>query len=294
LLCASGAADTGQGAETALTQIVADVLDLPASSVRMQMGDTASAPISGGNWGSRGTGVAGEAALQAARALKEEVIRCASLLWATPVEHLALRGAQLLDTRSGQAVGSLAQLCHAAYVRPDLFPAGPVPQLAVTRFYAQRDYEGGIYTNGVQASLVEVDVRTGQVRLLQHWIVDDCGVVINPALVDEQLRGAVVQGIGQALFEGCLYDETGQLMNATMAEYLTPMAGEMPDICVGHVVTPTRSSSLGAKGAAEAGLTGAIAAVVNAVNDALSPFDAIVTDLPITPDRIFKAIGAID
>jgi carbon-monoxide dehydrogenase large subunit len=119
-------------------------------------------------------------------------------------------------------------------------------------------------------------------------------VVINPAIVDEQLRGAVVQGIGQALFEGCLYDETGQLMNATMAEYLTPMAGEMPDIHVGHVVTPTCSSSLGAKGAAEAGLTGAIAAVVNAVNDALSPFDAVVTDLPITPDRIFKAIGAID
>ena len=294
VLCASGASDTGQGAETALTQIVADVLDLPVSSVRMQLGDTASAPVSGGNWGSRGTGVAGEATLQAARALKDEVIRCASLLWSTPVEHLQLRSAQLVDVRNGQALGSLAQLCHAAYVRPDMFPAGSVPQLAVTRFYAQRDYDGGIYTNGVQASLVEVDIRTGQVHLLKHWIVDDCGVVINPAIVDEQLRGAVVQGIGQALFEGCLYDETGQLMNATMAEYLTPMAGEMPDICVGHVVTPTRSSSLGAKGAAEAGLTGAIAAVVNAVNDALSPFDAVITDLPITPDRIFKAIGAID
>lgn len=294
VLCASGAADTGQGAETALSQIVAHELDLPLSSVRMQMGDTASAPISGGNWGSRGTGVAGEAALQAARALKAEVIRCASVLWELPAEQLQLRDAQLVDARSGQAVGSLAQLCHAAYVRPDLFKSGPVPQLAVTRFYAQRDYDGGIYTNGVQASLVEVDVRTGRVNLLKHWIVDDCGVVINPAMADEQLRGAVVQGIGQALYEGCLYDEAGQLMNATMAEYLTPMAGEMPDICVGHVVTPTRSSALGAKGVAEAGLTGAIAAVVNAVNDALSPLDALVTDLPITPDRIFKAMRAID
>lgn len=293
VLCSSGATDTGQGTETALTQIVAHTLDLPLSDVRMQLGDTAAAPVGGGNWGSRGTGVAGEAALQASLALKEEVLRCASVLWEVPQDRIRLQGKQLLDVLGGQVLGTLAQLCQAAYVRPDLFKSGPVPQLAVTRFYAQREYDGGIYTNGVQASWVEVDVRTGCVRLLKHWIVDDCGVVINPALADEQLRGAVVQGIGQALLEGCLYDDQGQLMNATMAEYLTPMAGEMPDICVGHVVTPTQSSELGAKGVAEAGITGAIAAVVNGVNDALFPLNGQVTDLPVTPDRILKAIGVI-
>lgn len=293
VLCASGATDTGQGTETALTQIVADTLDLPLSAVRMQLGDTASAPVGGGNWGSRGTGVAGEAALQASLALKDEVLRCASVLWEVPQGRMRLQDGQLVDGLGGKSFGTLAQLCQAAYLRPDLFKSGPVPQLAATRFYAQREYDGGIYTNGVQASLVEVDIRTGCVSLLKHWIVDDCGVVINPALADEQLRGAVVQGIGQALLEGCLYDDEGQLMNATMAEYLTPMAGEMPDICVGHVVTPTRSSALGAKGVGEAGITGAIAAVVNAVNDALHPLNGQVTDLPITPDCIFKAIGVI-
>jgi carbon-monoxide dehydrogenase large subunit len=259
----------------------------------MQLGDTAAAPVSGGNWGSRGTGIAGEAALQASLALKDEVLRCASVLWDVPQGRISLQGGHLVDSIGGQSLGTLAQLCQAAYVRPDLFKSGPIPQFAVTRFYAQREYEGGIYTNGVQASLVEVNIRTGCVSLLKHWIVDDCGVVINPALADEQLRGAIVQGIGQALLEGCLYDDQGQLMNATMAEYLTPMAGEMPDICVGHVITPTRSSELGAKGVAEAGITGAIAAVVNAVNDALFPLNGQVTDLPVTPDRILKAIGVI-
>jgi carbon-monoxide dehydrogenase large subunit len=259
----------------------------------MQLGDTAAAPVSGGNWGSRGTGIAGEAAFQASLALKDEVLRCASVLWDVPQGRISLHGGHLVDSIGGQSLGTLAQLCQAAYVRPDLFKPGPIPQLAVTRFYAQREYDGGIYTNGVQASLVEVDIRTGCVSLLKHWIVDDCGVVINPALADEQLRGAIVQGIGQALLEGCLYDDQGQLMNATMAEYLTPMAGEMPDICVSHVVTPTRSSELGAKGVAEAGITGAIAAVVNAVNDALFPLNGQVTDLPVTPDRILKAIGVI-
>lgn len=294
VLCASGATDTGQGCETALTQIIAHTLDLPLNSVRVQLGDTASAPVGGGNWGSRGTGVAGEAALQASLALKKEVLRSASALWGVAQDRLELRGGQLYDGPAGPCLGSLAQLCQAAYARPDLFKSDLVPQLCVTRFYAQRDYDGGIYTNGVQASWVEVDLRSGCVKLLKHWIVDDCGVVINPALADEQLRGAVVQGIGQALYEGCLYDQAGQLMNATLAEYLTPMAGEMPDICVGHVVTPTRSSALGAKGVAEAGVTGAIAAVVNAVNDALSPLHAQVTDLPITPDRIFEATGVWD
>jgi carbon-monoxide dehydrogenase large subunit len=148
-----------------------------------------------------------------------------------------------------------------------------------------------VFTNGVQATHVEVDVETGFVKLLKHWVVEDCGRVINPLLVDEQIRGAVVQGIGGALYEECLYDENGLLSNGSMADYLVPMASEMPDIEVAHVETPTKTSALGAKGAGEAGTAGAPAAVMNAINDALSPFGVRLTSQPITPEKILRAIA---
>ena len=122
--------------------------------------------------------------------------------------------------------------------------------------------------------------------------MDDCGRVINPLLVDEQVRGGIVQGIGAALFEQCLYDNEGQLQNGTMADYLAPMAGEMPDIVVGHVETPERATQLGAKGVGEAGLIGGIGVVWSAVNDALRPLNAAVMHQPFTPERILQAIKA--
>jgi carbon-monoxide dehydrogenase large subunit len=162
----------------------------------------------------------------------------------------------------------------------------------VTRHYTPRGY-GFAFTNGIQASLVEVDTETGFVKLLKHWCVEDCGTVINPMLVDEQVRGGIVQGIGAALYEHCLYSAEGQLLNGNLADYLVPMAGEMPDIVVDHVSTPTRTSELGAKGAGEAGTAGAPGAVMNAINDALAPFKARVTAQPFTPERILKALGKI-
>ena len=162
----------------------------------------------------------------------------------------------------------------------------------VTRHYAQRDYPF-IFTNGIQVSYVEVDVETGFVKLLKHWAVEDCGRVINPMLVDEQMRGAIVQGIGAALFEECLYDDQGSLRNGNMADYLVPMAAEMPDIIVDHIQTPTRSSQLGAKGAGEAGTAGAPAAVLNAINDALAPLKVEVWSQPVTPEKVLKALGVV-
>ncbi|MGB7834305.1 MAG: molybdopterin cofactor-binding domain-containing protein, partial [Xanthobacteraceae bacterium] len=130
--------------------------------------------------------------------------------------------------------------------------------------------------------------------LLKHWCIEDCGTVINPQLVDEQIRGGVVQGIGAALLEHCVYDDRGQLTNGTMADYLVPMAPEMPDIEIGHVVTPTADSELGAKGAGEAGTAGASGAIMNAVNDALRPLGAPpITEIPITPDVVLRALGKI-
>ena len=162
----------------------------------------------------------------------------------------------------------------------------------MTRSYAQKHYSG-IFTNGAHASYVEVDIATGFVKLLKHWVIDDAGTVVNPLLVDEQIRGGVVQGIGAALFEQCLYSDEGQMLNGTLAEYLVPMAGEMPDIDVGHTHSPTKVSELGARGAGEAGVAGAPAAVMNAINDALQPFKARVTDQPFTPEKILRALGTL-
>ena len=157
--------------------------------------------------------------------------------------------------------------------------------------------KGGVhdiaFTNGIQACHLEVNPETGFVTLLKHWAVEDCGTVINPQLVDEQIRGGIVQGIGGALFEHCVYDAGGQLINGTMADYLVPMAGEMPDMEIDHVVTMTESSELGAKGAGEAGTAGAPAAVMNALNDALAPLGASVAAQPFTPERILKALGRV-
>ena len=130
------------------------------------------------------------------------------------------------------------------------------------------------------------------VKLLKHWAVGDCGRIINPMLVDEQMRGGIVQGIGGALFEECLYDESGLLKNGSMADYLVPMAAEMPDILVDHIETPITSTQLGAKGTGEAGTAGAPAAVMNAINDALAPFGARVTSQPVTPEKILQALAA--
>jgi carbon-monoxide dehydrogenase large subunit len=166
--------------------------------------------------------------------------------------------------------------------------AGP----AVTTHVTMR--EPFLLANGVQASLVEVDVQTGFVKLLKHWVVEDCGPVINPLLADEQVRGGVVQGIGAALYEECIYDAHSQLLNGSMADYLVPMALEMPDIVVAHIETPVAGTALGAKGIGEAGTIGAAAAVGNAINDALAPFGAEVLEQPYTPQRILRALGIAD
>lgn len=160
----------------------------------------------------------------------------------------------------------------------------------LTCHYAQRDYPF-IFTNGLQASYVGVDSETRFVKHLKHWAVDDCGRVINPMLVDEQICGAVAQGIGGALFEECLYDAAGLPQNRSMADCLVAMAGEMPDISIAHIEMPTRSSMLGAKGAGEASIAGVPGAVVNAINNALRPLNAQVWSQPVAPEKILRALG---
>ena len=288
----SSVGEQGQGAEAIFAQIAADAVGVSLDRVRISTGDTDTTPYGGGTWASRGAGIGGEAVLQAGRVLRENILAVAEAILKRERAGLRVYRNAVVDGASGETLIELAELGRIAYFRSDTLPKDFTPELMVTRHYAQRDYPF-IFTNGVQVSHVEVDVDTGFVKLLKHWAVEDCGRVINPMLVDEQMRGAIVQGIGGALFEECLYDTDGTMRNANMADYLVPMAGEMPDIVVSHVQSPTRSSMLGAKGAGEAGTAGAPGAVMNAINDALAPFGARVSSQPITPEKILRALGRI-
>jgi carbon-monoxide dehydrogenase large subunit len=289
----TGVTEQGQGAEAVVAQCVASSFGIPIEKVRVVTGDTDNTPYGGGTWASRAAGIGGEAAWQAGKALRANVVAvAASILQAKP-EDLDIRNGIVVDKEKGTERLPLDELARVAYFRPDTLPPGFQAELMATRHYVPRAWPFA-FTNGIQASYLEVDTDTGFVKLLKHWCVEDCGTIINPQLVDEQIRGGVVQGIGAALFEHCLYDERGQMLNGNMADYLVPMAAEMPDIECGHVVSPTADSELGAKGAGEAGTAGAPGSVMNAINDALRPLGAQpLTDMPFTPDKILRALGKV-
>ncbi|MBX9699309.1 MAG: xanthine dehydrogenase family protein molybdopterin-binding subunit, partial [Acetobacteraceae bacterium] len=286
VICHSGVTEQGQGAEAVLAQCVASAFGVPIEKVRVVTGDTDNTPYGGGTWASRAAGIGGEAAWQAGKALRGQVLAvAASILQAEP-HALDIREGQVVDADTGRERIGLDEVARIAYFRPDTLPPGFQAELMATRHYVPRAWPFS-FTNGVQASWLEVDPDTGFIRLLKHWCVEDCGTVINPQLVDEQVRGGIVQGLGGALYEHCLYDARGQMLNGNMADYLVPMACEMPDMEIGHVVSPTADSELGAKGAGEAGTAGAPACVMNAVNDALAPLGAApITAMPITPERV--------
>jgi CO/xanthine dehydrogenase Mo-binding subunit len=292
VICQTSITEQGQGSESLTAQIVGSVLGVPMSRVRVILGDTDNTPYGGGTWASRGAGIGGEAALQATKILRRNILAvAAAILQSTPSE-LDIADGIVVNSSDGAPRIELKELARIVYFRPDTLPPGIQPELMATKHYVPREYPFA-FTNGVQASWLEVDTETGFVKLLKHWVVEDCGTIINPQLVDEQIRGGVVQGLGAALFEKCIYDERGQLTNANMADYLVPMSGEMPDIDIGHVVSPTTESELGAKGAGEAGTAGAAAAVANAVNDALRPFGVTITEIPLTPQVILTALGGL-
>lgn len=288
---ASSVTEQGQGTETILAQIAGGVMGLDPASVRVSTGDTATVPYGGGTWASRGAGIGGEAMRAACAALRDQVLAVAGALLQADPQVLALAGGQVVDA-DGTPRLSLRDLARTVYFRGNELPAGMPAELIAARHFRVEGMPF-VFTNGAMASHVEVDPETGEIRLLGHWVVEDVGTILNPKLVDEQIRGGVVQGLGGALYEECQFSEDGQLLTATMADYLVPMAGEMPDIHVAHVVTPTRTSALGAKGAGEAGTTGAPAAVMNAVNDALRPLGARLDRMPMTPERVLRALGVV-
>ena len=288
----SSVTEQGQGTNAILQQIAADVFGVAIERVKVTTGDTATVPYGGGTWASRGAGIGGEAMLQASFALKEQVLDVAAVILQAKPETLDIDKGEIVAKETREQKISLGDLAKIVYYRGNELPDDLKPELIATRHYRVTDFPF-VFTNGAMAAHVEVDIETGLVKILHFWAVEDCGRVINPQLVDGQIRGGVVQGIGGALYEECIYDADGQMQNATMADYLVPMASEMPEITVAHVETPTKTSVLGAKGAGEAGTGGAPAALMNAVNNALAPLECGLWQMPMTPERVLRALGKI-
>ena len=284
-------AEIGQGIRQSLAQVMADAMGVAADAVTVQTGDTATVPHGGGAWASRGAAIGGEAAWQAGVALRGQILNIAAALLQAQISDLDIQSGQVID-RSGATRISLGELARITTLQNYLLPDGTDAQLSVSRSY-RRESDASLPNNGIQAALVEIDPDTGHIRVLRHFVVFDCGRVINPLLVEEQIRGGVVMGLGQALLESCAYDGGGQFISATLADYKVPMADDAPDIAIALVQTPYAGSAVGAKGAGEAGACAAPAAILNAVNDALAGQGASVSAFPITPLDVLRALGKV-
>ena len=285
-----GVTNQGQGTHTALAQIVADALGVELDAVTVLSGDTAMVPYGGGTWASRGMPIGGSATLLAARALAEKIRRLAAALLEAHADDLELGEGRAVVRGTDRAL-TFSELARAVHFRSNEL-RGLEPSLDATVHYANP--HAGTFTNGAHLAVVEVDVETGRVRVLRYVAVDDCGRLVNPALVEGQIAGGIVQGVGGALAEHCAYDAGGQPLATTLMDYPVPSAMDIPAVEVHHLQTPAPGLAGGFKGAGEAGTTGAPAAILNAVNDALAPFGAVITEQPITPERVLRALGQGD
>ena len=284
-----GVTHQGQGTPTALAQIIADELALPLEAVTVRSGDTAMTPYGGGTWASRGMPIGGSATLLAARGLAARIRTVAGALLEAHADDIELAEARATVRGTSRGVG-YAELARTVHFRSNALP-GLEPSLEITVHYTNP--QAWTFTNGAHLAVVEVDVETGRVRLRRYVAVDDCGRVVNPALVEGQIAGGVAQGVGGALLEHCVYDDAGQLLTATLMDYAVPTAADLPPFELHRLETPAPSVAGGFKGAGEAGTTGAPAAILNAVNDALAPFGALISDQPITPERVLRALGRL-
>ncbi|TMQ18161.1 MAG: xanthine dehydrogenase family protein [Candidatus Rokuibacteriota bacterium] len=285
-----GVTNQGQGTTTALAQIIADELAVPVEAITVLAGDTGVTPYGGGTWASRGMPIGGSATLLAARALAQKIRAVAGVLLEAHPDDIALAEARAsVRGAPGRALG-YAELARIVHFRSNALK-GLEPSLEATVHYTNP--QAWTFTNGAHLAVVELDLETGRVRVVRYVAVDDCGRIVNPALVDGQIAGGVAQGIGGALFEHCVYDDAGQLLTATLMDYAVPTAADLPAFELHHLETPAPSIAGGFKGAGEAGTTGAPAAILNAVNDALAPFGAMLSEQPITGERVLRALGRL-
>jgi carbon-monoxide dehydrogenase large subunit len=278
----------GQGLETTLAQVAHQELGIDPAKVSVRHGDTDIAPFGMGTIASRSMVMAGGAVARASRLLREKMLRIgAHLLQADPADVRWEDGA--VAGPSGTV--RLEEIARIAHLRMEQLPDGVDPLLEVTATY-EPAIDTGVFSYATHAAVVAVDPLTGLIEVLDYGVAEDCGTVVNPMIVDGQIRGGVIQGIGTALYEEIPYDDQGQPLAATFADYLMPGAAEMPAIKIAHLHTPTPYTEYGMKGMGEGGAIGPPAAIANAVRDALGALGAELNETPMTPRRVLAAIRA--
>ena len=280
----TGISPHGQGEETTFAQVAGDELGVPIDDILVLHGDTSIVQYGIGTFGSRGTAVGGTALYLALQDIKEKVVRWGSMLLDS--SDVRFDGGHCIDNATGKSV-SFQTIAAAAY-RAMKIPAHSEPGLVATRFW-----EPGNFTYPFGAHIIhsEVDRETGQVAIKRYVMVDDIGNILNPMLVDGQLHGGASWGLGQALWEHAIYDDTGQLVTGEFMDYALARARTMPWIESDHTCTPSPVNPLGVKGVGEAGTIGSTPAMVNSVIDALSPLGVTHVDMPLTPEKLWKAIN---
>jgi len=275
----------GQGIQTALAQLIADELGVDIDDVSVETGDSTLAPYGSGAFASRGAVVGGGAAILAARRLREKIVGIAAAGLEAPPEDLVVADGRVSVKGSPFRSLTIAEVARRAYmVSPVALPAGLEPGLEATSYH---DPPIQTISNGAHVALVEVDAETGSVRLLRLVVVHDCGTVINPLIVDGQIHGGAAQGIGQALFEAARYDPSGQLLTASLMDYAVPQAASIPELFeLIHLETPSPLTVAGIKGMGEGGTVGVVAAIANAVADALARYRPQINRLPLSSRRV--------
>jgi carbon-monoxide dehydrogenase large subunit len=291
LVIAASVHSQGQGLETTLAQMAADALGLQMEKIRVELGDTDQVPYGSGTFASRSAVLAGGAARTAAGRLRDKLKRVAAHILEASPDDLILEGGRLTVQGVPDSGFDIAELCRIIYHRPESLPDGADPMLEETTSY-DAPPGTGTFTSAAHLAVIEVDVETGEIDVTDYAVVEDCGTMINPMIVEGQIFGGVAQGIGSALFEEFIYDDSGQLLTTTFMDYLLPTATDIPSIRVSHIETPSANTIAGVRGVGEGGAIAPGAVLASALEDALAPLGPVVIDrLPLTPERV---VGWID
>jgi carbon-monoxide dehydrogenase large subunit len=284
----SGLGSQGQGQATTLAQVAAEVLGAPLDAVSVRLGDTALVPVGKGTFASRGAVVGGGAVALAAARLREQVLEAAARVLEARVDDLVIRDGRVHPRGSPAAAVTLAEIARARA------EAG-APALEVSSLFGVEG-DAGTYALSAHVATVAVDRRTGACRLLDYVVVHDVGRSLNPTIVEGQVHGGVVEGIGGALLAELWYDEAGQLGSGSLVDYLLPLATGLPRIRVGHRETRPTTNPCGVRGVGEGGTVPVAAAIANAVSRALGPAlhggEEALCRLPLTPERVLRACDA--
>lgn len=287
---AFGIASHGQGLETTLAQVVADELGARVENVRVIHGDSAAVTNSTGTYASRSAVLAGGAGTLAAKSVREKLVRCAAHIFGVPEHEIDLHDGEVRvpGTNHSMRFRDLARTIYSQMGSLPIELRNEVGDLSATRVY---DPVFGTTSAAAHIALVELDPDTYKVTIRQYIVAEDCGQLINPLIVDGQVHGGVAQGIGAALFEEVVYDETGQIMTASLVDYVIPSAEEIPMMDIVHLQSELPDTIGGYRGMGEGGTIGAPAAIANAISDALAPMGIEINELPITPERLYRLIA---